>query len=142
MITEYEVTFAVKEYLLQHGWHILAFNPPGAQGTFTIPNPGKKRSYRGQTGSLSPDLIAVKDGREVLIVESKKAFSSSDAAKMSKLLGDDRRKVLILAILDMVCRANDVPFDPTEARVIPSLAHAGKSGDRGTGKTFVVAKLR
>ena len=49
--SEYDVAYAVKEWLLEHDWSILAFNPPGAQGTFSIPNPAKDSKNKGQTGT-------------------------------------------------------------------------------------------
>ena len=59
--SEYDVAYATKEWLIKNGWTIIAFDPPGAQGTFSIPNPSKKKEgEKGQTGTTAPDIIAVK----------------------------------------------------------------------------------
>jgi len=90
-IKEYAITYAVKDYLLSLNWDVIAYNPPGSQGTFTIPNPSKDGSYRGQTGSESPDVIAVKKN-VVLVVECKPSFDLDDAQKL-KRLSDDPKKM-------------------------------------------------
>ena len=41
--SEYDVAYATKEWLITHKWKIIAFDPPGAQGTFSIPDPVKKK---------------------------------------------------------------------------------------------------
>ena len=73
-IREYAITYAVKNYLLSKNWDVIAYNPPGSQGTFTIPNPSKDGGFRGQTGSESPDIIAIKSGL-VMVVECKTTFT-------------------------------------------------------------------
>lgn len=109
-ISEYDVTFAVKEWLLRHGWDVIAFNPPGAQGTFTIPNPAKDPKYRGQTGSESPDIIAIKNGNSILLVESKPRYNQSDVDKLVKYSKNKERINLMIQLVEEVCRANAVPF--------------------------------
>ena len=39
---EYAITYGVKDLLLSRNWDVIAYNPPGSQGTFTIPNPAKE----------------------------------------------------------------------------------------------------
>lgn len=101
MLSEYDISFAVKEYLLVHGYRLVAWNPPGAQGTFTIPNPAKDPLYRGQVGSESPDLIAY-NGREFLLVEAKDNINKSykDIEKLDRLLADRQRRQLLFDICE------------------------------------------
>lgn len=126
-VSEYDVTFAVKEWLIRNRWNVIAFNPPGAQGTFTIPNPKKKAGYRGQTGSLSPDLIAIKNSKYMMVVESKPKFDKSDIEKMMSLFKDEERVRLLLTIVDKVCKANNVPFNKGEVTIILAKAHGGET---------------
>ena len=122
---EYDVTYAVKEWLIRRGWRIVAFNPPGAQGTFTIPNPSKDPRYRGQTGSKSPDIIALKDSRYLLIIESKPTFNKKDVTKLINLVKNKARMDLLLEILEKICEANNVKFDRKDHILILGKAHGG-----------------
>ena len=92
-LTEYDVCFATKEYLFNKNYIIVTWNPPGSQGTFTIPNPEKDPTYKGQTGSESPDLIAIKD-KEMLFVEAKDNVNSSydDIIKLQNMLSNPKRR--------------------------------------------------
>jgi hypothetical protein len=137
MVNEYDISFAVKEWLLKHGWEIAAFNPPGAQGTFTIPNPEKDPNYRGQSGSESPDIIAVKNKINILIVESKPAFNKHDTEKLLNLKNNIERMGILFELLKKVCLANDIPLEkPTN--VILAKAHSGKDTVIVDMQTFLV----
>lgn len=124
-IREYAITYAVKHYLLASNWEVIAYNPPGSQGTFTIPNPGKDGGYRGQTGSESPDVIAVKGGL-VLIVECKVDFDLEDSEKLKRLSEDQEKMKILETLVQRVCSANDIAT-PTEFRYIFSLAYQGQA---------------
>jgi len=126
MIDEYDVTFAVKEWLLKNGWDVVAFNPPGCQGTFTIPNPSKDPKYRGQTGSKAPDIIGVKKGKYILVVESKPKYSQDDVDKLTSLIKNKDRMNLLLRILKGVCDANDIPLE-IPCTIILAVAHGGQT---------------
>ena len=108
-ITEYQVSYAVKEWLLEHKWDVIAYNPPGSQGTFTIPNPSKDASYRGQTGSESPDIVAV-NGDNVLVVEAKPKVNLNDANKLKSLSGNDPKLDIFRELIIKVCNANQIPI--------------------------------
>jgi hypothetical protein len=136
-ISEYDVTFATKEWLLRHGWDVVAFNPPGSQGTFTIPNPAKDPKYKGQTGSEAPDIIAVKNKNTILIVESKPKYSAKDVDKLIKLYQNKPRMELLIELVRNICRANNVPFS-TPVKVILAKAHGGAPNIRKDMETFVV----
>jgi len=136
--TEYDVTFAVKEWLLAHGWDVIAFNPPGSQGTFTIPDPAKDPNYRGQTGSESPDIIAVKNSNNILIVESKPQYERSDVIKLLGLARNKARIDLMLELLEKVCSANSVSFK-RPVRIFLAKAHGGKERPRKGMQTFIVS---
>ena len=123
-IKEYAITYGVKNFLLAKEWEVIAYNPPGSQGTFTIPNPSKDGGYRGQTGSESPDVIALKKD-VVLIVECKPIFNLDDSEKMKRLSED----VLKMEILDMLIRrvsaANRINLGD-KLRYIYALAYHGQ----------------
>ena len=138
MVNEYDVTFAVKEWLLEHGWNVVAFNPPGAQGTFTIPNPSKDPAYRGQSGSESPDIIAIKGASNVLIVESKPLFNQHDTQKLLNLKENRSRMDVLVALLEMVCKANNIPFKKPIS-VILAKAHGGEDSLIMNMQTFLVS---
>jgi hypothetical protein len=120
---EYVITYGVKLYLLENSWDVIAYNPPGSQGTFTIPNPSKDGSEKGQTGSESPDVIAVKDGH-VLIVECKPKFDLVDAQKLNRLSNNELKMEVLDLLIRRVCKANDIPL-PSELNYIYALAYQG-----------------
>lgn len=138
MVEEYDVTFAVKEWLLRHGWAVVAFNPPGSQGTFTIPNPAKDPNYRGQTGSESPDIIAVKNTNYVLIIECKPKYHKGDTEKLINFHKNKERRDLMMELLEKVCEANNVVFKKP-AKVILAKAHGGQNTLRMDMQTFLVS---
>lgn len=106
-LTEYQVTYACKEWLLTNQWDVIAYNPPGSQGTFTIPNPGKSGSFRGQSGSESPDIVAVR-GNYVLVVEAKPKKDSSDIQKLRALMDDSAKMDIFDELVRKVCIANEI----------------------------------
>jgi hypothetical protein len=129
MVREYEVTYVTKEHLMRNGWDIVAYNPPGSQGTFTIPNPNKDPNYRGQTGSESPDIVALKikdDINYILIVEAKPTHNERDVLKMKKLFLSKARRDLFLKIVSKQCIANNIDFDIIKnSKIIFAKAHGG-----------------
>lgn len=137
-VNEYDITFAVKEWLIKHSWNVIAFNPPGAQGSFTIPNPAKDPRYRGQTGSEAPDIIAVKNRNLVLIVESKPLYNKKDTEKLLNLYKNKERMKLLLQLVENACLANEVPFQKP-VKVILARAHSGKNNIRMKIQTFLVS---
>ena len=138
LVSEYDVTFAVKEWLLKHGWDVVAFNPPGSQGTFTIPNPAKDPAYRGQRDSESPDIIALKDKNTILIVEAKPQYNESDTEKLTGLVKNKPRMELLNELVKKMCDANDVALD-LPVRVILAKAHGGEEHPRKDMATFIVS---
>jgi hypothetical protein len=123
-VREYSITYAVKNLLLENNWDVIAYNPPGSQGTFTIPNPSKDGAYRGQTGSESPDIIAVKKNL-VLIVECKPAFDTSDAEKLTRLSSNWEKMEILTTLIKRVCAANSIQI-PETLNYIFALAYQGK----------------
>lgn len=123
-VREYSVTYAVKNLLLEKKWDVIAYNPPGSQGTFTIPNPSKDGAYRGQTGSESPDVIAVKKNL-VLIVECKPGFDTSDADKLTRLSSNAEKMEILTTLIRRVCAANSIEL-PKNLHYIFALAYQGK----------------
>ena len=126
--SEYDVAYATKEWLIKNGWTIIAFDPPGAQGTFSIPDPSKKKEdEKGQTGTTAPDIIAVKDD-QILIVECKgsgEAKILSDAEKLKNFLHDDARIEVFKQIMEAACKANRVTLKFDKSNIILGKAHGG-----------------
>jgi hypothetical protein len=122
-IREYAITYAVKNYLLSKNWDVIAYNPPGSQGTFTIPNPSKDGGYRGGTGSESPDIIAIKNGL-VIVVECKTTFNVDDSLKLNNLFTDKRKMEILEILISRVCEANSIKV-PDKMEYIFALAYEG-----------------
>jgi hypothetical protein len=122
-IREYAITYAVKNFLLSKNWDVIAYNPPGSQGTFTIPNPSKDGGYRGQTGSESPDIIAIKNGI-VMIVECKTTFNLDDSKKLNSLSTDGKKMEILEMLISRVCKANAINV-PDKIDYIFALAYQG-----------------
>jgi hypothetical protein len=122
-IREYAITYAVKNYLLSKNWDVIAYNPPGSQGTFTIPNPGKDGGFRGQIGSESPDVIAIKNGL-VMVVECKTNFNLDDSVKLKNLFSDKRKMEILEILINRVCEANAIKV-PEKIEYIFALAYQG-----------------
>ena len=125
-VSEYDVVFAIKEWLRRKSWNIIAFNPPGAQGTFSIPNPTiKDPSYRGQTGTMAPDLIALKND-SVLIIECKDKNHKivSDVNKLISIICDQQRVDLLLRHIKSICTAHTFPF-PSRLSILMGVGHGG-----------------
>jgi hypothetical protein len=121
---EYVITYGAKLYLIEKKWDVIAYNPPGSQGTFTIPNPSKDGREKGQTGSESPDVIAVKDGF-VLIVECKPNFDSGDSLKLKRLSQDEQKMEVLDILIRRVCKANEIGL-PETLQYIYALAYSGQ----------------
>ncbi len=129
-VREYVITYIAKEYLQKNGWIIIAYNPPGSQGTFTITNPDKDAGYRGQTGSLSPDIVALKTTPHkniFLIVESKPDFNKDDIEKMKSMFSNPQRLTLFFQIIKGHALANGIAYDESLEKVIYfAKAHGGE----------------
>lgn len=123
-LSEYAVTYGTKLYLLANSWEVIAYNPPGSQGTFTIPNPGKDGAYRGQTGSESPDIIAIKD-KYVLLVECKPGYDYADSVKLKSLRENSEKMEILEELIRRVCSANKVLL-PEKLEYIFALAYSGR----------------
>jgi hypothetical protein len=139
--SEYDVAYSTKEWLINHRWRVIAFNPPGAQGAFSIPNPDKKEEgYKGQTGTEAPDIIAIKDN-QILIVECKDFKTKeiqSDIEKLTNFFKNPRREELFIRIIDIACKANKVPFIPDKCNIILGKAHGGEALEQDHIETFHV----
>jgi len=122
-IREYAITYAVKNYLLAKNWNVIAYNPPGSQGTFTIPNPNKDGGYRGQTGSESPDIIAIKNNL-VMVIECKSTFNLNDSVKLKKLFDNKDKMEILELLINRVCEANDIKIS-NKIQYIFALAYQG-----------------
>ncbi len=137
-LTEYDICYATKEYLKKIGYIIVTWNPPGSQGTFTIPNPTKDPTYKGQTGSESPDLIAIND-KEILFVEAKDNINSSydDVVKLKKMLANPKRKELLFTIChnQMLALGKDIDFYSLDLRYAVAVPYENDILEKYSGIT-------
>lgn len=144
-IREYNITYISKEFLAKNGWKIVAYNPPGSQGTFTIPNPDKDGTYKGQTGSLSPDIIAFKfiDGTNIfLIVEAKPTYNASDVKKMITMFENKNRRSVFFQIVKSFCEANDIEYDTSKKTEIHfAKAHGGDTHPDLNVSTILITQI-
>ena len=128
--SEYDVTYSVKEWLINHGWQIIAFDPPGAQGTFSIPDPSKKdKKEKGQTGTTAPDIIAIKNNF-LLIVECKGDGDlkiKKDVEKLNGFLHNKERLDIFKKIIITACKANGFALKFDASNIIFAKAHGGKN---------------
>ncbi len=141
MIREFDITYITKEYLINNKWEIIAYNPPGSQGTFTIPNPNKDSYYRGQTGSESPDIVALSSENDltiILIVESKPDYNKEDISKMKNMFLNLEREKLFIEIVLRQCEANNISFNLNKYKIIYAKAHAGEKHLRNDMITYHV----
>ena len=126
--SEYDVAYATKEWLITHKWKIIAFDPPGAQGTFSIPDPVKKKeSEKGQTGTTAPDIIAVKE-QKILVVECKgsgKSRVEDDISKLKNFLTSQARIDVFKQIIEAACKANGATLKFDKSNIILGKAHGG-----------------
>lgn len=140
--SEYDVSYAIKQWLLLHGWNIIAFNPPRSQGTFSLPNPSKNPAYKGQTDTTCPDIIAIKENY-LLIVECKDtnlAKIKSDVEKLRNFLINTERVDLLKRIVNNVCIANEFTFD-ANVEIIFAKGHGrNKYTESDIGTFFVTVK--
>jgi Holliday junction resolvase len=128
--SEYDVTYSVKEWLIHHSWRVVAFDPPGAQGTFSIPNPSKKeKGYKGQTGTQSPDIIAIKNNI-ILIIECKDYGDlkiKQDIIKLNEFLQNESRMNVFEKIIVHACKANEILLTFDNSKIIFAKAHGGSN---------------
>lgn len=83
MISEDDVLFAVKEFLLERGWEIVAYRSPGGHGGLVIrPDSGP---HEGDLFVL--DLVAVKD-KAAICLEAKSAADRRDQEKLDLLFSE------------------------------------------------------
>lgn len=125
--SEYDVAFAVKEWLLEHGWSVVAFNPPGHWGTFSIPYPSKDPRSGRRATTRPPDIIAIK-GDCLLLAECRGDGRSrilSDVDRLSGLISNKERMRLLCRILQKVCAANDIQF-PAGPRPLAAVCYGGR----------------
>ena len=125
--SEYDVAFAIKEWLIDRDWTVMAFNPPGSRRAYCIPNPPGDPRYRGRGGTLAPDMIAVKKDR-LLIAECSGCGKSrilSDVEKVSRLVSNKERMQLLYAVMRKACIANDVQ-PPRDFRPLAAVGYGGR----------------
>ena len=128
-LTEGEVYLGAKRLLQNHGWTVLAGQPPsGLNHLPAVEIKWEGREGIGSEGALRPDLIAA-DAPRLLLVECKPRHSNADAQKLRSVLGDPERIDALLSELAqrrLFDRAG-LPRDPErwEGGIFGALAHSG-----------------
>ena len=92
---EDEVYFYTKEWFKLKGFKIIAGQPP--KGSDNIPVLEiKDVNYldNGSKGSFKPDLVTI-NSNNIIIIECKPKYDSSDKDKLLSVLFDDNRKFLL-----------------------------------------------
>ncbi len=104
MLTETEITLATAAYVREFGWEVRSLAlPRGGAGIVLKSSAQPSSSLRD---SIVPDIVAARSGsRELLIVESKPAFSEADATKLA-LLGSELYEESVKRQLG--CSSNDL----------------------------------
>ena len=149
-ITESFVHVAMREYLKQCGWLLIAGEYPNGSddelNVLSISDPAVARDNspdprRHSLGEIIPDLIAYKSD-VILIIEAKPSYSVEDRKKLNDLLGNMRSR-LIYSLEKF--SAGKVPFSDIDYRnaiYVPVLAYGNPSyairhRDSGFGHLYV-----
>ena len=117
-VREEDITRALAEWLEERGWELCSVHYPGTQGGLRF-----RRAAPGERAldAIVPDIVALL-GSNLLVVESKPAYSSSDVAKLERLARDS-------AYRSDICRAARVECID-EVKLITGIAYAGASPEQ------------
>ncbi len=112
-VAEEEITRTLADRLEERGWELSSVHYPGTQG-----GPRFRRVVPGQRApdAIVPDIVALR-GTDLLVVESKPAYSVADVRKLARLASD--------AYHDDIRRAARVER-VEEANLVTGVAFAGE----------------
>ena len=126
---------AMRRYLKQAGWTLLAGEYPGGSDdelyVFSVMDPalardGSPAPRRHSEGEIVPDLLAYKDG-SILVVEAKPKYSAADKEKLRRLF-DGKYELLVRSLAAFCRRRGLLPgVDVGHARYVPTLAFENPS---------------
>lgn len=100
-MTESFVHVAMREYLKNRGWLLIAGEYPNGSddelNVLSVSDPTVARDNspdprRHSAGEIIPDLIAYKNG-VILVIEAKPGYSIEDKEKLNHLLGNERSRL-------------------------------------------------
>jgi len=129
-MTESYIHVAMRQYLKDNGWHLIAGEFPGGTddelNVLSISDPEVARDNspdprRHSTGEIVPDLVAHKDG-VILIVEAKSRYSQSDKEKLDDLLTDKRNRLVAALEKFSLNKPEFTNIDYRNVRYVPVLA--------------------
>lgn len=128
--TEGHIHIAMRQYLANSGWSLIAGEYPGGSDhelyplnvvDRTVARDNSPDARRHSLGELIPDLVAFRDGN-LAIIEAKVGYSDADRDKLITLLGG-RRADLLAAIEKFATEKNIQEIRPAHQLVLqPVLA--------------------
>jgi hypothetical protein len=149
-ITESFVHVAMREYLKNNGWLLIAGEYPNGSddelNVLSISDPTVARDNspdprRHSSGEIIPDLIAYKNG-VILIVEAKPGYSFEDKEKLDNLLRNERSRLISSLIKFSAGKYQYSNIDYNNAIYVPVLAYGNPTyrigcRDSGFGHIYV-----
>jgi hypothetical protein len=128
-ITEGDIHLAVRKFLRETGWRLIAGQFPGGSDddlpALAIMDPTVARDHspdprRHSSNKLVPDLVALKE-KTLLVAEMKPKYSAADERKLRTLL-TVRRSDLIRALQDLWDRDASLPsIRWGDVNIVPAL---------------------
>lgn len=137
-MTESMIHIAMRQYLKNTGWTLVAGEYPGGSDdelyVFSVMDPTVARDNspdprRHSEGEIVPDLLAYKDG-VILVVEAKPKYSADDKEKLIHLFTDKRN--LLIDSLEHFCRHRHILPEVCvrDAQYVPTLAFGNPRFER------------
>lgn len=136
-ITESFVHVAIREFLKNEGWLLIAGEYPNGSddelNVLSISDPTVARDNspdprRHSSGEIIPDLIAHKND-VILIIEAKPNYSYDDKAKLNNLLENERSRLISSLQKFSVGKRQFRDINYRDAQYIPVLAYGNPSYD-------------
>ena len=134
-INESFVHVAMREYLKQCGWLLIAGEYPNGSddelNVLSISDPAvacdnSPDPRRHSLGEIIPDLIAYKNN-VILIIEAKPGYSSGDREKLNNLLGNMKSRLISSLEKFSAYKAHFSDIDYHNAIYVPVLAYGNPS---------------
>jgi len=129
-MTEDYVHVAMRQYLKDNGWLLIAGEFPGGTddelNVLSISDPKVARDNspaprQHSTGEIIPDLVACKDG-VILIVEAKPKYSQADKEKLEDLLTTKMDRLIAALEKFSANKAEFTHIDYLRVKYVPALA--------------------
>jgi len=129
-MTEDYVHVAMRQYLKNEGWQLIAGEFPGGSddelNVLSISDPAVARDNsptprQHSTGEIIPDLFAHKDG-VILVVEAKPKYSVADREKLIDLFTTKRERMIAALEKFSTNKPEFLHIDFENAQFVPALA--------------------